>query len=85
MSSEPVAVPPAGLLLRAGKWETARDELRERLAQGPDGAAFEGLAQTFWWLDDGTRCLEAREDAYHFLSGLRPGPRGSAGGQRARL
>jgi ATP/maltotriose-dependent transcriptional regulator MalT len=66
MSSEPVAVPPAGLLLRAGKWETARDELRERLAQGPDGAAFEGLAQTFWWLDDGTRCLEAREDAYHF-------------------
>ncbi|KRE43121.1 LuxR family transcriptional regulator [Knoellia sp. Soil729] len=66
MSSEPAAPPPEELLLRAGRWETARDELRQRLADRPDGPAFEGLAQALWWLDDGTGCLEAREDAYRF-------------------
>ena len=66
MSSEPAALPPAELLLRAGRWEAARDALLEQVAERPDGPAFEGLAQAWWWLDDGTRCLEAREDAYRF-------------------
>lgn len=66
MSSEPAALPPAELLLRAGRWETARDELRQQVAESPDGPAFEGIAQALWWLDDGTGCLQAREDAYRF-------------------
>lgn len=66
MSSEPAAVTPSELLLRAGRWGPARDELLERLARGPEGPAFEGLAQALWWLDDGTGCLDAREAAYRF-------------------
>ena len=66
MSSDPAAVTPAELLLRAGRWGPARDELLERLARGPEGPAFEGLAQALWWLDDGTGCLDAREAAYRF-------------------
>ncbi len=64
MSSDPAALAPGELLLREGQWGPARDEFRERLARGPDGTAFEGLAQALWWLDDGTGCLEAREAAY---------------------
>lgn len=66
VSSEPAAVTPPELLLRAGRWGPARDELLERLARRPDGADFEGLAQALWWLDDGIGCLDAREAAYRF-------------------
>lgn len=50
--------------LRAGEWRLARTEFEAALGSGPDPAAYEGLAQANWWLDDGLACLEAHEDAY---------------------
>ena len=53
--------------LRSGDWRRARECFEAALSSGPDGTAYEGLAQAQWWLDDGLACLQAREDAYrHF-------------------
>ena len=64
MTSQLAADGPGQAELRSGRWGQARDAFRGRLEQHPDGSAFEGLAQASWWLDDGSVCLEARENAY---------------------
>lgn len=51
-------------LLREGRWADATSAFERRLRGRDDPAAFEGLAQCLWWLDDGDGCLEAREAAY---------------------
>lgn len=50
--------------LGAGSWREARAGFETVLAGGPDPAAYDGLSQANWWLDDGAGCVEAREDAY---------------------
>ncbi|WP_458042301.1 MULTISPECIES: LuxR C-terminal-related transcriptional regulator [Bacteria] len=51
-------------LLRSGRWAIAASAF-ERLKDSTDAtAAFEGLGQALWWLDDGDGCLAARERAY---------------------
>jgi DNA-binding NarL/FixJ family response regulator len=53
----------------AHRWEEAADAFRATLAQADDDpAAYEGLAQCAWWLDDGDQCLRARETAYRGYS-----------------
>lgn len=51
---------------RGFRWAEAADAFRAAAAAaGPaDPAAWEGLAQCAWWLDDGVLCLDAREAAY---------------------
>jgi ATP/maltotriose-dependent transcriptional regulator MalT len=64
MTSEPAATSHAEPALRSGDWAGARDGFLAVLADNPRGSAYEGLAQAYWWLDDGAACLEAREAAY---------------------
>lgn len=51
---------------REFRWADAADGFRAALSTSgsPEPAAWEGLAQCAWWLDDGALCLEAREAAY---------------------
>lgn len=51
--------------LAAGRWREAVAGYTAVLDSGEeDPAAYEGLAQAFWWLDDGEASLQAREAAY---------------------
>jgi ATP/maltotriose-dependent transcriptional regulator MalT len=61
---ETTDVATAHAALRSGQWAQARDSYLAVLRDGPDPAAFVGLSQACWWLDDGAACVEAREQAY---------------------
>lgn len=50
--------------LAAGSWSLADSAFRAAIAETDDPAAYEGLAQAAWWLDDASTCLTARESAY---------------------
>ncbi|KQU68945.1 LuxR C-terminal-related transcriptional regulator [Phycicoccus sp. Root101] len=50
--------------LAAGSWCRADSAFRAVIAETSDPAAYEGLAQAAWWLDDADTCLTARETAY---------------------
>ncbi len=63
MTREPDAMTPAEDALRSGEWTLARDCFAAVVAEHPRAGAYEGLAQSLWWLDD-PGCLEAREAAY---------------------
>lgn len=54
----------ASSALRAGRWLEARSAFEELVAAGDDPAAYDGLAQVAWWLDDADAALGARESAY---------------------
>jgi DNA-binding CsgD family transcriptional regulator len=50
--------------LRRGAWAEAVGAYASILAVGDDPIAEEGIAQAYWWLDDGVQCLRHREAAY---------------------
>ncbi|HYN30829.1 MAG TPA: helix-turn-helix transcriptional regulator [Dermatophilaceae bacterium] len=64
MTGAGVDLAEAQAALRSGAFQRALDDFQGHLARHPDPAAYEGLAQAAWWLDDGGPCLEARENAY---------------------
>lgn len=77
ISIDPRALDPSGRILtamtalvsaeaalRAGSWERARAAFTVAADTTADPAAYEGLAQAAWWLDDATDCIAARQDAY---------------------
>lgn len=74
---ETTQVAAAHAALRSGRWTQARDGYLAALRSGPDPAAFAGLSQACWWLDDGMTCVEAREQAYRAYRDLGDG-RGAA-------
>jgi DNA-binding CsgD family transcriptional regulator/tetratricopeptide (TPR) repeat protein len=50
--------------LARGAWEEARDAFDTAAHHQPIAEAFEGLGDACWWLNDGPRVFEAREEAY---------------------
>ncbi|MCI0158357.1 helix-turn-helix transcriptional regulator [Leifsonia shinshuensis] len=50
--------------LRRGAWAEAVGAYSAVLAVEDDPIAHEGIAQAYWWLDDGVQCLRHREAAY---------------------
>ena len=50
--------------LSEGRWSDADAHFRDAAETGNHPAAWEGVADAAWWLDDAVRCLEARERAY---------------------
>jgi DNA-binding NarL/FixJ family response regulator len=50
--------------LVAGSWSRADGAFRAAIDESNEPAAYEGLAQAAWWLDDAETCLSARETAY---------------------
>jgi DNA-binding NarL/FixJ family response regulator len=54
----------ADAALAAGRWVEASERFTVLAATTSDPAAYEGLAQAAWWLDDAETCLQAHEAAY---------------------
>jgi LuxR family maltose regulon positive regulatory protein len=50
--------------LAAGAWAEARGCFEEALASSDAAELWEGLSWAAWWLEDGARSIEAREQAY---------------------
>ena len=50
-------------LVRAD-WQAARQAFTTSIALHPTAPAFEGLGQAYWWLDDQSGVIEAREQAF---------------------
>ncbi len=59
------AVAAGDRALARGAWDEARSWFAAALESSDDAAAHEGLSWTFWWQEDLTACLAARERAYH--------------------
>jgi DNA-binding NarL/FixJ family response regulator len=64
MMTEMASFEAAQEALVAGSWEHADRAFRAVIGQTDDPAAYEGLAQVAWWLDDADTSLTARENAY---------------------
>ena len=62
MVDDPAA--SANAALRAGRWQEAREAFGALVESTGDPAAYDGLAQVAWWMDDADAALGAREAAY---------------------
>ena len=62
MAADLVAI--ANAALRVGQWLEARAAFLALIETSEDPAAYDGLAQVAWWLDDADAALGARESAY---------------------
>src|SRR5262245_36032194 len=62
--------------LDRGAWEEARDAFEAALRDSRSPEALEGLETAYWFLDDGARIFDVREEAYRLYR--ERGDRGSA-------
>jgi tetratricopeptide (TPR) repeat protein len=50
--------------LSGGRWLEARSRFQQALARAAAPEALEGIGWAYWWLEDVSGCLDARERAY---------------------